>query len=182
MPSFAWHTRGARRRSAFAVPLLALALAATACADAGSRGSAPRSRYEAVTLAGDTVRIGGGAGNDVVLLNVWATWCASCREEFALMDTLLARYRGDGLRVVAVSVDAGDVTPVAQMAREYGVTFEVAHDPDGRVERAFPALGVPASYLVDRDGAVVWRRVGVLTMTETDSAVQAALAKAPKSE
>lgn len=98
------------------------------------------------------------------------------------MDTLAARYRGDGLRVVAVSVDAGAVAPVAQMAQDYGVTFDVAHDPDGRVERAFPALGVPASYLVDRDGAVVWRRVGVLTMAETDSAVRAALAKAPKSE
>lgn len=139
-------------------------------------------RYDAVTLSGDTVRVGGGAGDALVLLNVWATWCASCREEFALMDTLVARYRGDGLRVVAVSVDAGGVAPVAQLAREFGVTFDVAHDPDGRVERAFPALGVPASYLVDRDGQVVWRRVGVLTMAEADSAVRATLAKAPKSE
>ena len=115
-----------------------------------------RAGYAISTLRGDSLVL--GRGDAVVLLNVWATWCASCKEEFAFMDTLLARYGASGLRVVAVSVDVGSSAPVERVARQYGVTFEVAHDPEGRVERLFPAMGVPASYLIGRDGLVRWAR------------------------
>ena len=50
----------------------------------------------------------------VTLLNVWATWCTSCREEMADLDALYARYHAQGLRVVAVSVDQGDAAKVVR--------------------------------------------------------------------
>ncbi|MCU0616174.1 MAG: TlpA family protein disulfide reductase [Gemmatimonadaceae bacterium] len=129
--------------------------------------------YAVATLAGDSLVI--GPSNSVVLLNVWATWCASCKEEFAHMDTLLARHANDGLRVVAVSIDAGDRALVERTIAEYAATFEVAHDPDGTIEARFPALGVPASYLIDRAGVLRWRHVGVLPPA-VDSVVAAVLA------
>jgi peroxiredoxin len=128
--------------------------------------------YAITTLAGDSLRI--GPGPDVVLVNVWATWCVSCKEEFALMNELLARHRERGFRVVAVSVDAGDVEAVERVAAQYAVRFEIAHDRDGRIEAAYPAIGVPASYLIGRDGRLLWKRVGVLT-PEVDSIVAEAL-------
>lgn len=91
------------------------------------------------------------------------------------MDTLLARHSADGLRVVAVSIDAGDRSLVARTIAEYAATFEVAHDPEGTIEARFPALGVPASYLIDREGVLRWRHVGVLPPA-TDSVVAAVLA------
>lgn len=134
----------------------------------------PAPAYAIATVTGDSLVV--GPSESLVLLNVWATWCASCKEEFAFMDTLLAKHGPNGLRVVAVSVDAGSVEPVLRVAKQYGVTFEIAHDPDGEIERRFPALGVPASYLIGRDGRVVWKYVGVLP-PKVDSVIAATLAK-----
>ena len=135
--------------------------------------------YAVATVGGDSLVV--GPSESLVLLNVWATWCASCKEEFALMDTLLTRHGPAGLRVVAVSVDAGSVEPVLRVAEQYAVTFDIAHDPEGIVERRFPALGVPASYLIGRDGRLLWKHVGVLP-PKVDSVIAAALARrAPSS-
>lgn len=117
--------------------------------------------YSIATFAGDSLILGSRIPQ-VTLVNVWATWCVSCKEEFAFMDQLLASYGAGGLRIVAVSVDVGAVAPVVRVAQQYGVTFEVAHDPEGRIESAYPAIGVPASYLVGRDGRLLWKHVGVL--------------------
>jgi len=137
------------------------------------RVGAPAPAYRIGTFAGDSLVI--GPSPSVVLLNVWATWCASCKEEFALMDTLLARHGPNGLRVVAVSVDVGSSAPVHRTVAEYAVTFEVAHDAEGDVERRYPALGVPASYLIGRDGRLLWKHVGVLP-SSVDTVIARALA------
>ncbi len=167
--------------------LVAAALAISGCGGSGGDdgGNAtgrsrpamvgqPAPAYAIATVTGDSLVV--GPSESLVLLNVWATWCASCKEEFAFMDTLLAKHGPNGLRVVAVSVDAGSVEPVLRVAKQYGVTFEIAHDPDGEIERRFPALGVPASYLIGRDGRVVWKYVGVLP-PKVDSVIAATLAK-----
>lgn len=133
----------------------------------------PAPAYRIATFGGDSLVV--GPSPSVVLLNVWATWCASCKEEFALMDTLLTRHGASGLRVVAVSVDVGSSEPVHRTVAEYAVTFEVAHDTEGDVERRFPALGVPASYLIGRDGRLLWKHVGVLPAS-VDTVIARALA------
>lgn len=133
---------------------------------------APAPDYAIATFAGDSLRV--GPGEKLVLLNVWATWCASCKEEFALMDSLLDRHGANGLRVVAVSVDVGSSEPVRRTAEQYGVRFEVAHDTQGDIERRFPALGVPATYLINREGRLVWKHVGVLPPV-VDSVIRAHL-------
>src|SRR3979411_803605 len=99
-----------RRRRALAV----LALAA-GCSSSPERGAAfrplsvgDRSPASAVrTLAGDSVRVGAGTP---VLLNVWATWCASCREEMADLAAIDRAYAPRGVKVLAVSVGKGDGT------------------------------------------------------------------------
>jgi cytochrome c-type biogenesis protein len=172
--------------------MASFALAALGACDrsrAGEGGSStPRSgpvavgadapTYAIQTLAGDSLTV--GPSDNLVLLNVWATWCASCKEEFAFMDTLLAKHRSKGLRVVAVSVDVGSSEPVQQVASQYNVTFEVAHDPEGTIERRFPAMGVPASYLIDRDGKLLWKHVGVLPPS-VDAVIEDALEASPAS-
>lgn len=92
------------------------------------------------------------------------------------MDTLLSRHGPNGLRVVAVSVDVGSSEPVHRTIAEYAVTFEVAHDAEGEVERRFPALGVPASYLIGRNGRLLWKHVGVLPGS-VDTVIARALAQ-----
>lgn len=115
-----------------------------------------------LTLAGapaDTLRVG-GAGQPVTLVNVWATWCTSCREEMGDLEALHREFGPRGLRVVGVSVDNGPEARVRRFAERERLTFALAHDPEGRVQDAFRVVGVPETYLVDGAGRVRWARAG----------------------
>jgi cytochrome c biogenesis protein CcmG/thiol:disulfide interchange protein DsbE len=119
----------------------------------------PAPAYAVRTLAGDSVRVGAGAP---VLLNVWATWCTSCREEMADLAALDREYAPRGVRVLAVSVDAGDGTRVRRFVAAEKLPFAVAHDPGGEVQRSFQAVGVPETYLISGSGKLLWVQRGGL--------------------
>lgn len=156
-----------------------VALGALACASE----SAPRAlvgdpapRYAATTLAGDSVSTTALTGK-VVLLNVWATWCAPCREEIPFLQTLYERHKGDGLEIIGVSVDArGQEETIHGFVKDFGMTYPIWRDPDERVQSLYVALGVPASYIIDRRGILRWRRLGIVR--ESDSTFSQALANA----
>ena len=138
--------------------LMALCLAACG----GSTQSRETPTYEAVTLAGADVSLASLRGRPV-LLNVWATWCGPCREEIPYLAELQKTHAASGLRIIGVSIDAArDRDKVAAMAPQLGITYDVWLDPDERIAGIVRYGGVPASMLVDRNGAVVWKHVGVL--------------------
>jgi thiol-disulfide isomerase/thioredoxin len=145
----------------------ALGLALTAACSTPERDAAFRPlrvgdvvpAYSARTLAGDSIHVGAGAP---VLLNVWATWCTSCREEMADLAALERSYASRGVRVLAVSVDAGDGTRVRRFVEAERLPFAVAHDPVGVVQRRFQAVGVPETYLISADGRLLWVQRGGL--------------------
>jgi peroxiredoxin len=91
----------------------------------------------------------------VVLLNVWATWCDPCREEMPSMERLYRELGPRGLRVVGVCIDDGGAqTSIREFAREYGLTFDILHDPTGRIMRRYQMPGVPGTFLIDRRGII----------------------------
>lgn len=114
--------------------------------------------YAAVALSGDTVHV--GPGEPITLVNVWATWCESCREEMADLAAIERDYAGRGLRLVAVSVDQGSGAAVRRFVDDEHLSFLVAHDPDGVVRQRFRTTVVPESYLVGTDGRLLWRQAG----------------------
>ncbi|HEX2094345.1 MAG TPA: TlpA disulfide reductase family protein [Longimicrobiaceae bacterium] len=112
---------------------------------------------------------------EVVLLNIWATWCAPCREEMPSLQRLHQRLAPEGLRIVAVSIDAAPGTisaagqpggDVAAFARELDLTFTLWQDPSGEIQRIYRTTGVPESFVIDRDGTIVKKVIGA---TEWDS-------------
>ncbi|HEX5726197.1 MAG TPA: TlpA disulfide reductase family protein [Longimicrobiaceae bacterium] len=116
--------------------------------------------YAATTLDGDSVSLQGLRGR-VVLLNVWATWCKPCREEIPDLQRLYLANRPRGFEVVGVSVDAaGQEQAVREFVQELGVTYPVWLDPDERVSSTFATLGVPSTFLVGRDGTLLWKKLG----------------------
>lgn len=114
--------------------------------------------YGARTLAGDTIRLG-GAGEPTVL-NVWATWCTSCREEMATLDSAEREFAPLGVRVIGVSVDDGGIERIRRFAVANHLAFTVAHDPDGRIQRAYSIVGVPTTFVIDGEGHLVWQHTG----------------------
>lgn len=114
---------------------------------------------------------------EVVLLNIWATWCAPCREEMPSMQRLHEQLGPKGLRIVAVSIDgprsASDATQgqggdLGQFARELGLTFNIWHDASGAIQQVYRTTGVPESLLIDRAGRIVKKVIGA---TEWDDPV-----------
>jgi peroxiredoxin len=121
-------------------------------------GAAPD--FAAVDLAtGEPTALAAYRGR-VVLLNVWATWCYPCRLEMPSMERLHRRFAGTDLRVVAVSVDRDDARVVREFVRDMGLTFDVLHDRPGNVQRIYQTVGVPESFVIDRDGVIVKKVVG----------------------
>jgi peroxiredoxin len=115
--------------------------------------------YNAVTFAGDSVHVG-RANAPVTVMNIWATWCTSCREEMSDLEALHQEFAPKGVRVLAVSVDATEPGRVRAFVKQEKLTFSVAHDPDGNVQQLYQVVGIPATYIVGKDGRLLWKSVG----------------------
>jgi len=131
--------------------------------------------YAVATLAGDSARV--APGEPVTLLNVWATWCTSCREEMATLQALHDEFARRGVRVLAVSVDGGSDAGVRSYVSEQHFTFPVGHDPQGQIEETFRIVGVPTTLLIDAGAALRWEHIGPITgvASEARSALAHAL-------
>ena len=117
-------------------------------------GSAAPS-FKAKDLHSGTTRTLADYRGQVVLLNVWATWCEPCKIEMPSMEELHKAYGSRGVRVVAVSID--DVVSedsIRAYARDLGLTFDILHDPTHAIERSYQTTGYPESFVIDRDGII----------------------------
>jgi peroxiredoxin len=144
--------------------LLALLFGATACAEEARTGAVaagkPAPAFAAPELGGDTISLAMLAG-EVVVLNIWATWCPPCREEMPGLQELHETYAAHGLRVVGVSIDAArDAPEIRRFLDDNDISFTILHDADEQVTRAFRTIGVPETFLIDREGRLVQRWLG----------------------
>ena len=97
----------------------------------------------------------------VVLLNIWATWCLPCREEMPSIQALHEEFAPKGLRVVAVSIDdAGAAQKIREFTREYRLTFDILHDDQGAIQREYQTTGVPETFVIGADGVILKKVVG----------------------
>ena len=137
---------------------------------------APVPAYATVALNGDSVSLAGLRGK-VVLFNIWATWCHPCRAEIPELLVLYEKHRARGFEIVGVSVDAdGNDDGIKSFMEEFRMTYPVWRDPDERVSTRFLAIGVPATYLIDREGILRWRKTGPIA--PNDSTLAAAIERA----
>ncbi len=96
----------------------------------------------------------------LVLVNFWATWCQPCIREMPSMERLYAKYKPQGLEIVAISLDQGSEDDVREFAAKYKLTFPIVLDPDHKAKALYKVRGLPTSYLVDRKGQVAGYGVG----------------------
>jgi thiol-disulfide isomerase/thioredoxin len=97
----------------------------------------------------------------VVLLNIWATWCAPCRREMPTLERLQAELGGADFEVVALSIDRKGLSVVKEFYEELGLReLGMYVDASGKASRELSALGVPTTLLLDRESNELGRLAG----------------------
>jgi thiol-disulfide isomerase/thioredoxin len=105
------------------------------------------------SMAGDRdIRLGGGGR--VVLLDIWASWCAPCKEELPLLDDMAGRLKKRGIEIIAVSVDEEKASAEDFLRARPSWTLTLAHDPAGRVPELLQPPKMPTSYIIDASGVI----------------------------
>ena len=115
----------------------------------------------------------------VILVNLWATWCQPCKVEMPALQSLYDKYREQGLVVVAVN-DGDPTVDVLQFVKDYQLTFPIWLDPTYiATEQAFKTLGLPSSFVIDRSGAIRLQWVGGISRKMLESHVSPLIMEPP---
>jgi cytochrome c biogenesis protein CcmG/thiol:disulfide interchange protein DsbE len=157
---------------------IASAIVAAVTLTAACGGSSPAT-YEAVDMVtGEAVSVEQLEGAPALLVS-WATWCRECDEELAGLQEFASSPLADGVTIVAVNLDAADVDDeIAAKIERHGLTVELWRDRRNDFRRAFGALGVPTTVVLDADGAVTGTFPGAVDFADAD--VLAALEQASR--
>ncbi len=122
--------------------------------------------FKLTDLSGDSVSMADLRGK-VVFLNIWATWCAPCREEMPSMEKLYERLHDNkGFVMLAVSQDTESRDEVEAYVKKHGYHFDVLLDPKNAVAEAYKVSGVPETFIIDRDGRIVAHHSGAFDWSQ----------------
>ncbi|MEP6599639.1 MAG: redoxin domain-containing protein [Actinomycetota bacterium] len=105
---------------------------------------------------------------NVLVVNFWASWCAACRNEVPQLAAL-ARQQRD---VVFLGVDEQDTRSAGQaFIRRFRPGYRSVSDPGGSLLRAFRSIGVPSTFIVDRNGQIRYQALGTVSAAALSHAV-----------
>ncbi len=116
----------------------------------------------------------------VILVNLWATWCAPCRKEMPALAELQSKLGGKDFEVLAISIDRkGAAASSAFLDEAKATVLKLYVDPSSKALGALQAIGLPASVLVDRDGREIGRLLGPAEWNapEAEQLIRAAIAE-----
>ena len=115
----------------------------------------------------------------VVLVNLWATWCPPCKQEMPALESFYNKHKEQGFVVVAINY--GDPTKdVLQFVKDYKLTFPIWLDPTYiATEEAFKSLNLPTSFVIDRNGIVQLQWVGGISRKMLDKHVVPLITEQP---
>jgi peroxiredoxin len=153
-------------------PFLILAIAMVACSGVGagaSRGINVGNRAPDFTLEdldGSEVSLQDHRGK-VVLINFWATWCPPCRDEIPDIEAAFKARQDDGFVVLGVNVEEAREI-VIPFVDAFEMSYPVLLDESGRLLQSYRAIGLPMSVIVDQEGVIQARHIGILTAADLD--------------
>jgi cytochrome c biogenesis protein CcmG, thiol:disulfide interchange protein DsbE len=118
-------------------------------------------------LKGDQISLASLRGK-VVFLNIWATWCAPCREEMPSIESLYNDFKSNkDFVVLAVSQDT-DGDTVRPFVEQNHLRFTVLLDPRNEVGERYDVNGIPETFIIGRDGRIVAHHVGPYDWSNAD--------------
>ena len=158
---------GMALRSAWLLTTVCLASCATAGSVGGGGGGggdgrqvgSPAPEITVQRMSGKSVSVSSYRGQ-VLLLDVWASWCGPCKQELPMLDDIAARLRGKGVEVLAVSVDQERDNVVKFLGSRGRWSLTIAHDPRGEIADRLQPEKMPTSYIIDREGIIRYVNYG----------------------
>ncbi len=104
------------------------------------------------------VKLSSDAGS-VVYVDFWASWCGPCRQSFSWMNAMQDKYRAQGLKIIGVNLD-GKSEDAKKFLTQNPAKFTIAFDSKGETPKSYGVKGMPTSFLVGRDGKVIFQHLG----------------------
>lgn len=115
----------------------------------------------------------------VVLVNLWATWCEPCKQEMPALQAFHDKYESEGFTVIGIN-DGDPTGDVVQFVRDFKLTFPVWLDPTYiATEDAFKTLGLPSSFVIDRNGVVRLYWIGAINTKNLERGVTPIIREEP---
>ncbi|MEI6361617.1 MAG: TlpA disulfide reductase family protein [Actinomycetes bacterium] len=135
--------------------------------------------FTAKTLDGGTFRLADHRG-EVVVVNVWASWCAPCRAEAPVLAKAATDLTGKGVQFVGLDTRDSDTSARAYV-QKFGLTYPNVIDRDGQVQLLFadslPPQAIPSTVVIDRQGRVAARALGTVSESAVRGMVEPLLAE-----
>ena len=134
---------------------------------AGKRAAAPD--LSGKTIDGKTLDVADYKGQ-VVVINVWGSWCGPCREEAQYFAKVSKQYEGKGVQFVGINTRDTSTTPAVAFEKEHGIGYPSLYDPTGKLMLRFkkgtlnPQL-IPSTLVIDKQGKVAARALEALDDT-----------------
>ncbi len=110
----------------------------------------------------------------VVVLNFWATWCAPCLTEMPRFVEWQRKYGGRRLQVIGISMD-DEAPPVRAAYQKYRLNYPVVMGDEKLGEMYGGILGLPVTFLIDRNGNIRFKHEGVNDLNMIDNEIQVLL-------
>lgn len=125
---------------------------------------------EGETLAGDPASLEDLAG-EVVVVNVWGSWCPPCRAEAPLLAEVARQLEGDGVRFLGINARDNSQDQAIAFEQRYDIPYPSLWDPSGRAILAFAGTltpnSIPSTVVIDAEGRVAASIVGEVTSAST---------------
>jgi len=120
----------------------------------------PAPEFELKDADGKTVRLSDYKGK-VVLLDFWATWCGPCKIEIPWFIEFERQYKDKGFAVIGVSMDEEGWTVVKPFVSELAINYRILQGNDSTADLYGGVNALPTTFLIDREGRVVWKHEGL---------------------
>lgn len=164
--------------------LLVLVIAAIGIAsllrggESGAEARRPAPDFQMTTFDGQTFNLADHRGK-VVVMNVWASWCAPCRAEMPALQAASERYGADVV-FVGVGAKADKDDEARAFAAEFGITYPIGRDTEGgtrgqgQIAQDYGVFGLPTTFFIDPEGNIAVTIVNELDTSQLDAYIQQA--------
>ncbi|HFE38035.1 MAG TPA: TlpA family protein disulfide reductase [Gammaproteobacteria bacterium] len=120
--------------------------------------AAPAQNFKLPSKDGGNISLADLKGN-VVYVDFWASWCAPCRKSFPWMNEMHDKYASQGLKIIGISLD-GTQKSANNFLKKVPASFMIAYDTEGTTADAYNVQVMPTSYLIDRQGNLLFSHKG----------------------